>query len=139
MSARLVPLHCLTRATIAGLIGLALVPHGAAAGRQTLSLDGSWQVGERGSADEGPPTFKDTAPVPGLANLAKPPFVDVDQFDSQELIANRIRQKRLPESARIQTAGLARQGRNYFWYRKSFEALAARAAAVLAINKAQFG
>ena len=139
MSARLVPLRYLIRATVVGLVGLVLVPRGAAAGRQTLSLDGSWQVEESVSPSNQPPVFKHTAPVPGVANLAKPPFVDVDQFDSQELIANRIRLKRLPESARIQTAGTPRQERNFFWYRKSFHAPEPRAAAVLRINKAQFG
>ena len=139
MSARLVPLRWVFGVTIAGFVGLGFVSQGTAAGRQTLSLDGKWQIEESVSANDRPPAFKHTAPVPGMVNLAQPPFAGVDQFDSQELVANRIRQKRLPESARIQTAGVARQERNYFWYHKTFEAPAPRAAALLRINKTQFG
>lgn len=139
MSAQFFPSAPLVRAMLLTLIGLALVSRSAAAGRQTLSLDGQWQIEESVLGEERPQQFKHTVPVPGLANLAKPSFVNVDQFVSQELIANRIRKKRLPESARIQTAGVARQERNYFWYRKTFKAPAPRAAAVLKINKAQFG
>ena len=104
---------------IAGFAGFAFGCQGAAAGRQTLSLDGAWQIEESVASNDQPQSFKHTVPVPGLANLAQPPFAGVDQFDSLELIANRIRQKRLPESARIETAGVARQERNYFWYRKT--------------------
>src|ERR1035438_9071755 len=57
MSARLVPLRYLIRATVVGLVGLVLVPRGAAAGRQTLSLDGSWQGEGSGSPSK---------PTPGL-------------------------------------------------------------------------
>ena len=78
-------------------------------------------------------------PVPGLVNLAQPGFKHVDQFDSMELIDNRIRKGRLPESARVHTPGLSRQDRNYFWYRKTFKAPARSAVAILKINKAQFG
>ena len=91
------------------------------------------------AANDPPRQFRHAVPVPGLANLARPPFPDVDKFDSQELIANRIRRKLLPESARVHTAGVSHQERNYFWYRTSFEAPAVRAAAILKINKAQFG
>jgi len=77
--------------------------------------------------------------VPGLANLAWPAFKDVDLFDSQELIHNRIQQKMLPEAARIYTAGIPRQERNYFWYRRTFRTPGSRAVAILEINKAQFG
>lgn len=108
-------------------------------GRQTVSLDGIWQIEESVSAEQPPAKFVHQVPVPGLVNLAKPAFAEVDRFDSQELIANRIRRGELPESARIQTPGLARQPRNYFWYRKEFNAGAPRAAALLKINKAQFG
>jgi hypothetical protein len=63
----------------------------------------------------------------------------VDQFDSREVIDNRIRKQKLPESARVNTAGVQRQERNYFWYRKTFRTPARKQVAVLKINKAQFG
>jgi hypothetical protein len=68
--------------------------------RVVLSLDGTWQVAESVTPD--PPAagaFSHRAPVPGLTNLAVPPFPDVDRFDSIEVINNKIRQKLLPASA----------------------------------------
>lgn len=107
--------------------------------REIISLNGIWEIEESVGADEIPSQFKHTVPVPGLANLSKPEFKDVDLFDSMELIANRIRQKKLPESERIQNAGIPRQNRNYFWYKKTFRAPSKREIAILKINKAQFG
>lgn len=107
--------------------------------RETISLNGIWEIEDSVDADRIPSRFKHTVPVPGLANLSKPPFKDVDLFDSMELIANRIRHGKLPESERIHTAGIPRQDRNYFWYRKTFRAPARREIAILRINKAQFG
>jgi hypothetical protein len=120
-------------------MGSRCISSNASPGRITLSLDGEWQVDESISATAAPTQFKHRAPVPGLADLARPPFKDIDLFDSQELIASRIRHKWLPESARVNTAGNSRQERNYFWYRKVFKAPTPRAAAFLKINKAQFG
>jgi len=114
-----------------------LVPlHGE---RVTVPLDGTWQIDESVSADDRPAGFTHTAPVPGLANLASPPFADVDRFDSRELIENRVRRKMLPESARVQTVGIPHQARNYFWYRRAFRVQARKQTAILRINKAQFG
>jgi hypothetical protein len=42
--------------------------------------------------------------------------------DGQWQVADSVRQKELPESARVQTAGIPKQDRNYFWYRKTFKA-----------------
>jgi hypothetical protein len=42
--------------------------------------------------------------------------------DGQWQVADSARQKELPESARVQTAGFPKQDRNYFWYRKIFKA-----------------
>jgi beta-galactosidase len=109
------------------------------AARTALLLDGPWQIDETNAQDELPRAFRHSVAVPGLVNLARPAFADVDQFESQELIASNIRRGRLPESARIHTPGLTRQTRNYFWYRKTFRAPSARAVALLQIGKAQFG
>ncbi|MGO8928171.1 MAG: glycoside hydrolase family 2 protein [Limisphaerales bacterium] len=112
----------------------------ARAERTTLSLDGTWEVGESISATEMPAQFAHQAPVPGLANLAEPAFKDVDKFCSRENIANRIRGGLYPESWLTNYwAGKVDQDRNYFWYRKEFKAPAREAVARLKINKAQFG
>jgi hypothetical protein len=107
--------------------------------RVTLSLNGSWQVEESLAASDVPASFLHTVQVPGLVHNARPAFPDVDLFDSPELISNRIRSNLLPESARATSAGVARQNRNYFWYRKTFPVSARKAVAILKINKAQFG
>ncbi|MCX6916580.1 MAG: hypothetical protein NT167_26635, partial [Verrucomicrobia bacterium] len=62
---------------LAGWLGTSLV---AAASRTTQSLDGQWQIEECASPTEIPVTFTHTGPVPGLANLARPAFKDVDLF-----------------------------------------------------------
>jgi beta-galactosidase len=111
----------------------------ARAERVTLSLNGSWQVEESLAAGDVPGDFLHTVQVPGLVHNARPPFPDVDSFDSPELISNRIRGNLLPESARAGSAGVARQNRNYFWYRKTFSVSARKTVAILRINKAQFG
>ncbi len=111
----------------------------ARAERVELPLDGDWEIEESATSDPVPAQFKHHAPVPGLANLAEPPFADVDLFDSKELIANRIRQHRLPESARVDGAGISRQNRSYFWYRRTFRVRERRQTATLRIGKAQFG
>lgn len=107
--------------------------------RVTVPLDGRWQIDESAVADAMPTAFARSVPVPGLANLASPPFADVDRFDSRELILNRVRKKMLPESALTQTVGVPRQARNYFWYRRAFRIPARKQTAILKINKAQFG
>jgi hypothetical protein len=86
-----------------------------------------------------PTIYPARVPVPGLANLATPPFAAVDRFDGREFIDSSIREKKLPESARVETAGVSRQERNYFWYRRTFTAPARRQQAFLRVNKAQFG
>jgi beta-galactosidase len=119
---------------------LALSALAALAARQTLPLDGTWQIEESLSATEMPARFTHTAPVPGLANLAKPAFPQVDAFFSREQLANRIRAKLSPEEWLTNYwKGKVDQDRNYFWYSKTFRAPAPRAVARLKINKAQFG
>ena len=112
----------------------------AHADRQTLSLDGTWELADSKSADEIPATFGHTVPVPGLANLATPPLEGVDRFLSREQLANRIRSKLSPaEWLKDYWKGKVDQDRNYLWYRKTFRAPAARTIALLKISKAQFG
>jgi beta-galactosidase len=121
------------------LAALMLFPAaGAQAGRLIVSLDGEWEIADS-AEDRMPASFDRRVPVPGLANLARPPFAGVDRFDSRELIDNRIRRGQLPPSARTQRVGIPRQDRTWFWYRRSFRPPERRQVAILRINKAQFG
>lgn len=109
-------------------------------GRTTVSLDGTWQIADGKSAEAIPASFEHTATVPGMANLADPPFPGVDAFISRENLANRIRSKLSPAPWLKQYwKGKVDQDRDYFWYRKTFSAPPPRAVALLKINKAQFG
>ncbi len=107
--------------------------------RTTLSLNGTWQIEDSKDPDAIPVSWKHTAPVPGLAHSAEPAFPQVDLFDSRMLIQNRVGQGKLPKSALVNNAGVSRQERNWFWYRRTFEVPNTRSVAILRINKAQFG
>ena len=107
--------------------------------RAVIALNGEWQIEDSVSAGEMPDHWTHTVPVPGLANLARPSFADVDAFDSKEVLWNRFRKGKAPESALADGQGVSRQNRNYFWYRRTFRAPAGRQAAILKIDKAQFG
>lgn len=50
--------------------------------RQTISLDGTWQI-EQGGMDKAPASFTHTVPVPGLVDLATPAFAQVGQVSIQ--------------------------------------------------------
>ncbi|WCJ58501.1 glycoside hydrolase family 2 TIM barrel-domain containing protein [Fontisphaera persica] len=120
---------------------LAFSLQGQAAERQIISLHGLWQIAESRGADEMPALFPHRVPVPGLVNLARPPFPQVDQFISRENLANRIRAGTAPADWLTNYwAGKVEQDRNYFWYRRTFRAPSTpRTVAQLKINKAQFG
>ncbi len=112
----------------------------AAGARQTISLDGHWQMEDGKEPAKIPAAFTHTVVVPGLANQAQPPFADVDKFISRENLANRIRSGLSPADwLTNHWQGKVEQNRDYFWYRKTFRAPSPRAAAWLRINKAQFG
>jgi beta-galactosidase len=110
--------------------------------RTTLSLDGQWEIEDSVSADDTPKSYSHKVPVPGLVHSSIPAFPDVDQYQSRELLSNLVRQGRYSaeDFAKLGNArGISHQKRNYFWYRKTFDAPAKNAVAVLKINKAQFG
>ncbi len=109
------------------------------AARVVIPLDGEWRIEDSVEADQMPAAFSHTVPVPGLANLAKPAFPDVDRFDSASVISNRIRKGKASAAAMPKGAGVSLQERNYFWYRRTFSAPEEKAVAVLKVNKAQFG
>ncbi|MBI4658821.1 MAG: hypothetical protein HY735_08260 [Verrucomicrobia bacterium] len=122
-------------------LGLALTtPFLVHAERTTLSLDGTWRIADSISATDMPAAFPATVSVPGLANLAKPGFKDIDKFISRENLANRIRAKLSPEEWLTNYwKGKLDQDRNYFWYQTTFRSPEPHAVALLKIAKAQFG
>ncbi|MHB1000936.1 MAG: glycoside hydrolase family 2 protein [Armatimonadota bacterium] len=84
-----------------------------ASGRQTISLDGTWQITQGDLSDNIPQTFDRTIPVPGLVDLARPEFTEVGVDSSQ---------------------------RKAFWYRRTFTVNSPkRQTAMLKVTKAQFG
>jgi len=119
---------------------IVLRPAGRSLRSPTPVAGRNWRLADSLSATEMPTTFPATAPVPGLANLARPAFQDVDAFISRENLANRIRSK-LAASEWL-THPLERQGGpgpHYFWYRPDLRAPAASRAGALEDHKAQFG
>src|SRR5512147_960110 len=44
--------------------------------RETINLNGRWQV-EQGNMDTRPHIFAHTVPVPGLLDMAQPPFEEI--------------------------------------------------------------
>src|ERR1035437_10323752 len=130
--------------TMAILCAGSTVLHAAseATHRTTLSLDGQWDVADSVSADAMPKVYSHKAPVPGLTHAAVPAFADVDQYQSRELLSNLVRQGRYSQ-AEFEKLGDARgvshQRRDYFWYRRTFDAPARDSVAILKVNKAQFG
>jgi hypothetical protein len=94
----------------------------AAAGRRTISLDGMWQIGE-GGLDIMPAKFERQVPVPGLVDMATPPFVEPGPR-----VANRQQEKQKDPR------------RDAFWYRRTFQMTGpVPAVARLKIGKAMFG
>ncbi len=110
-----------------------------AAQRTTLSLDGQWDLADSVEPGKLPAAYSHKAPVPGLAHSAVPAFQDVDQFESRQLLQNRVQKGLAPASALVSNAGVSHQERNWFWYRRQFDVPAMRSVATLRINKAQFG
>lgn len=110
--------------------------------RNTLSLDGTWQIADSVAADAQPNVYEHSVPVPGLAHSATPTFKNVDQFQSRQLLSNLVDQgmySKADYNHLGNSKGISHQQRNYFWYRRTFIAPPGRAVALLKVNKAQFG
>jgi beta-galactosidase len=108
--------------------------------RYVISLNGIWDVEESIDPNDIPRVFTHSGPVPGLANLCKPAFQNVDAFDGIDYLNNswvKNNIKNIPTDT-IKT-GISRQDRNYFWYRTTFKLPEKRELIILKINKAQFG
>jgi hypothetical protein len=122
-----------------GAAVLAVMPAQAQTnGRQTVSLDGVWEVGETVSSER-PAHFDHRAPVPALTHSAIPSFPQVDEFVTPEHnVVKRL--VGLPiDNQSFKGAGTAGNTRNYFWYRTRFDAPSPRGRARLEVLKAQFG
>ena len=90
--------------------------------RVTLNLDGIWQIGE-GGMDSPPATFERNVPVPGLVDMAQPPFVEPG-----------------PKLTHLDKFSQKDPRRDAFWYRRSFTLAAPlTTAATLKVGKAMFG
>lgn len=114
-------------ATLAlGLLFGLLVGNGFAGGARTvISLDGQWEIAE-GGMEHAPAKFDRRVPVPGLVDLATPPF---ESPGSNISPAERLQRKR-PADPR----------REAFWYRRSFNLQGpAPEVARLKVNKARYG
>jgi hypothetical protein len=98
-----------------GMFLASLGPTAAAAERrQVISLDGTWQIAE-GLRDRMPSRFDHQIPVPGLADMARPPFENVGNDRSH-------------------------QYRQAFWYRRRFDVAAPYPEVVrLKLHKAMYG
>ena len=110
--------------------------------RTIVSLDGQWDVDESVNADAVPKAYGHKAPVPGLTHSAVPAFPDVDEYQTRQLLSDMVQFGGLSKAEYEKTAGTlgrSHQQRNYFWYRKVFDAPARNAVALLKVNKAQFG
>ena len=116
--------------------------------RETIDLNGLWQVEESREADDMPSSYGHSVTIPGWVSFAQPPFPDAGVFASHDyqwnfMVFNKQEQGALSlpidEEALADPVGISRQSRNYFWYRRTFQAPAAREHAFLLVRKAQFG
>lgn len=90
--------------------------------RQTISLDGSWQIAE-GKMDTIPTDFSRTVPVPGLVDMAVPAFTEPG-----------------PKITDRQAPAQKDPRRDAFWYRRTFKAEGPiPETATLKVAKAMFG
>jgi beta-galactosidase len=121
------------------ILAAIILPLARAKDRITIPLDGTWDIEESQNSGQIPKMWNHKAPVPGLAHSAQPAFPHVDEFSSKMLILNLIRNGKQPGSGVAFAAGISHQGRNWFWYRRTFSIPETRRVAILRINKAQFG
>ncbi|MCX7008589.1 MAG: hypothetical protein NTY53_15280, partial [Kiritimatiellaeota bacterium] len=92
------------------------------AARQTLALDGQWQIAE-GQLGQAPAKFERTVPVPGLVDMATSPFVEPG-----------------PKVADRRAVPQKDPRRDAFWYRRTFTVTGPVPAVVqLKVGKAMFG
>jgi hypothetical protein len=105
--------------------------------RSTLPLDGEWEIEDSVRAEEVPRQWNHKVPVPGMANLSRPAFPDVDRYLAYDNIYDQVAFGLLSRVGPFPKPG-PQQERNWFWYRKEFRAPVRKQVAILKINKAQF-
>ncbi len=111
---------------VGATMDLGRTARGAEGSRQSLRLDGPWQIAE-GSLETTPAKFDHTVPVPGLVDQATPAFEQPGAT--------------VPEAQRrkveLHTADPRREA---FWYRRTFQVPGPLVpVALLKINKAAYG
>ena len=106
------------------VVGLAAIGAGrCVAARQVIDLAGTWQVGQ-GAMEAPPERFDRRAPVPGLADMAEPPFEGVGA------------EPKNPRDPKVQPTDPRREA---FWYRRTFTLDGpVPAVARLKVHKAKF-
>lgn len=119
----MINLRIITSLVLGQLLSLAATAAECAEGKRcVLSLDGTWQIAEGGN-DAAPAKFERNVPVPGLVDLATPPFV--------------------APGPRVADGGLLPPKdprRDAFWYRRTFQLTGqVPEVARLKIGKATFG
>ncbi len=107
--------------------------------RTVVSLNGTWEIEESIKPDALPRKYTHIVPVPGLANLSKPAFKDVDKFTTLDVIRHPIVGIKNDPSLDSIKIGIVGQNRNFFWYRNTFTLNERKEIVVLKVNKAQFG
>lgn len=106
--------------------------------RETIRLDGTWDIEESVSGERPPRDYTHRVPVPGLVHLSDPPFEDVDEFLGREFLSNPHRTKD-DIAAAAGNENKSRRKRTFFWYRRKLTISGRRETALLRIGKAQFG
>jgi len=111
--------------------------------RQTVSLNGEWEI-EEGNSEEIPSSFSHKVQVPGFAKMAEPAFEDGQTEDAWETSWGYILSSlpgQLFPSRFMKTPRFKDELREAFWYRKTFkiEEGTAKEYAQLKIGRAQFG
>ena len=111
----------------------------AVADRRVIGLNGTWNIAESLSADDMPGRFPHTVAVPGLVSQAQPPFADVNQYATVEMMSRHPNLFDPEVEGAVKGMGRTRQKRDYFWYKRTFKVSTRRQRAVLVVHKAKFG
>lgn len=116
--------------------------------RTVVNLNGTWTVGESIGADEMATAFDHTCPVPAVLSCATPEFDKIGDFESSmrqyckenwKNCTNGLVDLPVDEEAKNSEFGKAYQDRNYFWYKKTFQAPQKHTYADLIVLMARFG
>jgi hypothetical protein len=105
--------------------------------RETIALNGTWDIEESIDSLAIPNNFTHQVQVPGMVNQSIPAFPKVDEFTTSDI---RFNLKIIDEpTVFIDSGGVSNQPRNFFWYKKEFELEQKKEHVFLEVKKAQFG